>query len=691
MFTGAQFGKRFYLVEKLSAKYEKIQAKFQDKLFAAYPSLGDSAGDVFGRFAALDPTSEVKGEKNQFVYLEWICSRALKSSVREQDLYKIRDDLHLYMIMARLDKWRSGREGTIYYKPFVHFQVDQYKTIQELGEAVLSYQGYKDRKKSADIVEEERREATENSLVIYDGPEGRVVAPLTMSASQFWGKNTKWCISATESDNLFEKYYQEGQTPILMFLPKGTSEKFAFNEYDNSAARNVFDVAIYDPYHNKEDNEERTRILSKFVASVVSSGGMNWDAVRQDEHMLRTIQKFFIRDPGVYGYLLHHGDIEKIPDFLRPEQMVSFAIPYLKIDADTLPNTWNDGDEDHIDELKQSIASFLLHQDISSKLREYPDCGVQMVEALKLLPSLGNHSNTEQIIRSVLLPIFLPPEPPLSSAGLYLEDLRVKQQQLNDIVSGFVEGNTDWDEVKADVVLSYLKNIPLHFWKDEDFSVQVLNTVVIATTQLVEEIPEIFESPKVWLEALQIVDLDSDIFRLAKDKRFNHVWTSSIDGQPFIDRAVHLRNSWRNDIVQDIEDAAAFYEAIPKVEGIDWSPLVRKVNAAHPDGLKDAYQIELASVHMPECDFSELLEKSIAEEPDLFTDVDPDRQTEKMVRFALRHDPEALADVAARFFTAQHRMPELKVAFDMMNERESPYVEMVAHHFEPEGRSSGPA
>jgi hypothetical protein len=53
--------------------------------------------------------------------------------------------------------------------------------------------------------------AKEESDVIYDDEEFMVIRPLSAHASCYYGQGTKWCISATDSQNYFDSYTKEGK------------------------------------------------------------------------------------------------------------------------------------------------------------------------------------------------------------------------------------------------------------------------------------------------------------------------------------------------------------------------------------------------------------------------------------------------------------------------------------------------
>ena len=63
--------------------------------------------------------------------------------------------------------------------------------------------------------EEKKRESAEakaGSTVIDDNDHHMVIRPLTKEASCYYGKSTKWCISATRTGNYFDQYTSDGKS-----------------------------------------------------------------------------------------------------------------------------------------------------------------------------------------------------------------------------------------------------------------------------------------------------------------------------------------------------------------------------------------------------------------------------------------------------------------------------------------------
>ena len=62
------------------------------------------------------------------------------------------------------------------------------------------------------------------SSILYEGEEGRVVIPHTKDAAIFWGKQTRWCVSAEGSANYFSHY--NDKAPVF-------SGAFLFEQFEH--------------------------------------------------------------------------------------------------------------------------------------------------------------------------------------------------------------------------------------------------------------------------------------------------------------------------------------------------------------------------------------------------------------------------------------------------------------------------
>jgi len=65
------------------------------------------------------------------------------------------------------------------------------------------------------IRKKEKETAIEGSEIVYDENDIFAVRPYTEGASCYYGKNTRWCISATESTNYFNQYTSENKAFVM--------------------------------------------------------------------------------------------------------------------------------------------------------------------------------------------------------------------------------------------------------------------------------------------------------------------------------------------------------------------------------------------------------------------------------------------------------------------------------------------
>lgn len=89
--------------------------------------------------------------------------------------------------------------------------INQYKSFQDL-EKDLSSLGVTQKEKRS----KEKEEAIEGSEIVHQDENFFIVSPNTKESSCYYGKGTQWCISATRSENYFDRYTQEGK--VFYFL-----------------------------------------------------------------------------------------------------------------------------------------------------------------------------------------------------------------------------------------------------------------------------------------------------------------------------------------------------------------------------------------------------------------------------------------------------------------------------------------
>jgi len=114
--------------------------------------------------------------------------------------------------------------------------------------------------------EQQKQEAIQNSEIIMKDDNFLLVRPLTTGASCYWGMGTKWCISATQSENYFNSITAEGKGFYFLFMKnKKNFWTSSYRQYHKLALvygdHGEFEEA-YDAADNSMDNEEVTEIIA---------------------------------------------------------------------------------------------------------------------------------------------------------------------------------------------------------------------------------------------------------------------------------------------------------------------------------------------------------------------------------------------------------------------------------------------
>ena len=159
-------------------------------------------------------------------------------------------------------------------QPFIQTARRDINTIKSYGElhnvvemGVIKQQN-KEKEKAAS--ERERTQAGEESTIVADNDYYTMIRPITAHASCYYGKGTKWCISATQASNYFDEYTKDGKSFYFVFFSNLSSAnpfkkialvvamdgnyEEAFNAEDDSLyPREVVDAIIQNLLHEKED------------------------------------------------------------------------------------------------------------------------------------------------------------------------------------------------------------------------------------------------------------------------------------------------------------------------------------------------------------------------------------------------------------------------------------------------------
>ncbi len=100
--------------------------------------------------------------------------------------------------------------------------INSYKSLFDLQKALDEAEKVKDRKEQEKIHKAKMREDADR---IYQDKTTLVVRPQSEGASCYYGQGTKWCISATDSQNYWNKYTEEDGAIFFFILDKEVAKK----------------------------------------------------------------------------------------------------------------------------------------------------------------------------------------------------------------------------------------------------------------------------------------------------------------------------------------------------------------------------------------------------------------------------------------------------------------------------------
>ena len=113
--------------------------------------------------------------------------------------------------------------------------INQYKSLDDVETAIKSLGATVKQKR-----EKKKEVAQEGSRIVYESDKYFVVRPETEEASCYYGRNTQWCISATESQNYFGDYTRRGKAFYMV------RDNYASDKDPNKKLALVYSGADYD-------------------------------------------------------------------------------------------------------------------------------------------------------------------------------------------------------------------------------------------------------------------------------------------------------------------------------------------------------------------------------------------------------------------------------------------------------------
>ncbi len=214
--TKRQYGNK--IVDRLKsgpdkALYDTYIKSMEEKEYPLEKIVDTIAQMILSSFENNDPTPN-----NQ--YTPWIAREYIKGNIRRlEDLSRIKNSLELYHKYKNTRQFKELFQYNVGFNDVMKLDASQVEGIAEKLDAFIA----KDNKKELDKGKAEE---------VYQDSDVRVISPLDEKAACYYGQGTRWCTAATQGENYFKHYHNDG--PLYIIIPKKPKypgEKYQLHVY----------------------------------------------------------------------------------------------------------------------------------------------------------------------------------------------------------------------------------------------------------------------------------------------------------------------------------------------------------------------------------------------------------------------------------------------------------------------------
>ena len=232
--------------------------------------------NIYNELIQADPT--YNKEKDIFgKYSKWILQQYLNKNFKDEDIYKINDYLTAF------DKYKSKIQQK---------DINQYKTPVELFKSI---EPFTNKEKDGDESIMSNKELStkiksNEAKKVYEDNDWTVIVPETERASCYYGKGTQWCTAATNGNNMFDHYHEQGDLYIII-NKQNPDEKYQFH-FESSQFMDVHDseidaIAFLDDYDNQN--------LKQFFMNNATPESFTADINGSSLNVVKENDKYYIR------------------------------------------------------------------------------------------------------------------------------------------------------------------------------------------------------------------------------------------------------------------------------------------------------------------------------------------------------------------------------------------------------------
>ena len=272
------------------------------------------------------------------------------------------------------------------------------------------------------------------SKELYNGPTYRVVMPEDEAAACYYGQGTRWCTAATEGENIFDFYNEQG--PILIVIPKQPitpTEKYQIHPTSSQVMderdREVWIKPLLDRFDGLDQiikkvdstNGHYTRDWLEFMSDdFIALGVKEWNEWSKKEGIKRLPD---IVTGWLKSYPIKNAQGEIIDKKQKAELLKKLAADAILNNSITLDDVW---DEIEGDQLPAEVRPGQMRRDAG---KPYTGAEVQfpIVMAVKLTDNIENYIEQKY------------------EGKLDLEDYRILRMVLRNYSQGMTDAVAEWE------------------------------------------------------------------------------------------------------------------------------------------------------------------------------------------------------------------------------------------------------
>jgi hypothetical protein len=130
----------------------------------------------------------------------------IKGNIRRfEDLPRIANSLKIYHEYKKTRAFKELFKYNVGFNDISKLSADQIEGIAEKIQKSI-------------VPKDLEKKSKGTAVIVYDGPDAKVIVPEDVDAACYYGQGTRWCTAATKGANQFE--YYSGQGSLYIILPK---------------------------------------------------------------------------------------------------------------------------------------------------------------------------------------------------------------------------------------------------------------------------------------------------------------------------------------------------------------------------------------------------------------------------------------------------------------------------------------